>query len=123
MKAIEATSSTNLPAKAAKWAVGLTVWSVEYPLWAAVAATLGVVWLLATLVKMALKVGVLGVLLLCLPIIGWVILAVVWSGRRQRERHHAELMAALNRPATPAPPAFGGIFRVPAPWLMNWIRR
>lgn len=82
----------HLATRTAKTAIiGLPVWCIQYFL--VVPAAVCVVIALA-LLKFAFKTGILGILLFCLPIIGWVML---WFMRQSRLRHE-ELLAAVRRP-------------------------
>lgn len=65
------------------------VWAVQYVAVVPVVYTWrACVWL----VTAGLKLGVLGVLLLCLPIVGWILLAILLVMRHQ----HAQTMAAMG---------------------------
>ena len=95
------------------------VWLVQYLLWvpAVLVARLAVV-----LVRAALKLGALGVFLLCVPVIGWLALAVILyirSRNRVAERRHVEVLAALGHGPAPTPAATS----VPVwqPWLTRLI--
>lgn len=121
--------STNRPAWvrwtriAAVTTVALVVWSIQYtvavPTWACWRA---LVWLL----RGAGKVGLVGVLLLLLPVIGWIILAVLLvmrHGQRDAERRHRETMAAMGRAVDP-PDAEATVrrARILEPWFLPVVR-
>jgi hypothetical protein len=82
--------------KAAKLIALMPIWSAQYlMLWPMVAFISFLGWL----IKGALKVGIVGVLLLCIPFFGWIILAVMLmnhGNQRRADQRHAETMAALG---------------------------
>ncbi len=87
-------------------------WSFQYLMvvWAVV------LWrIFAWMVKAAMKLGVLGLLLLFLPVIGWIILIILFVVRNGQ--HEIAQAIAAQQPDTgkPARP----IWR---PWGIDWLR-
>jgi hypothetical protein len=90
------------------------VWLLQYSMLAVVAGTVGVAKAAAGLVGFAVKGGLFMILLLCLPIIGWVILAVMWASRRADRRNEA-LIAAM----TPEAAEKRSMWR---PWMLDRLQ-
>ena len=73
--------------------VAIPLWFLQYPLY--VPAVL--LWrVFVTIVRFALMVGLWGILLLFLPIIGWVILLILLLMRRD-DRRYKDLVEAIAR--------------------------
>jgi hypothetical protein len=93
----------NLIVKKTAIVTGLVpVWLVQYLLW--VPAVL-IARPAVAIVGAALKLGALGIALLCVPVIGWIALAVIIyirSRNRVAERRHVEVLAALGHRPAPA---------------------
>jgi hypothetical protein len=77
------------------------------PLWFIQYSTLYLVFslkIITGIFKFALNIGVIGLILLCVPVVGWIILAF-WM---------------LNRPNSPSYPVTGSRFR---PWFINVLKK
>lgn len=78
------------------------VWPVQYLL---VSPTVWLWRVCVTGLRAGLKMGVLGILLILLPVIGWVILGAISmhrSSQRRADQRHAETLAALGHVQAPA---------------------
>lgn len=115
--------NTDTLTTTAKWAALVLLWSFQYALavpalavWRYVAVPLGHV------VKWALTGGALTIALLVVPIIGWLILLVLYLNRQANRRHDATL-AAMRRGDTPeAPPAPSERRPLLKPWGLSWVK-
>lgn len=77
------TSPARYAGHAAWWAGMLSAWSVQYTV------VVPIVWcmrLLSSVARFAMRAGLWAIVLLCLPIIGWAILAVILLLRSPSER-------------------------------------
>ena len=78
----------------------LPLWFIQYSILYAVFSFK----IISGIFKFALNIGVIGLILLCIPVVGWIILAF-WM---------------LNRPNSPSYPVTGSRFR---PWFINVLKK
>ena len=78
----------------------LPLWFIQYSILYAVFSFK----IISGIFKFALNIGVIGLILLCVPVVGWIILAF-WM---------------LNRPNSPSYPVTGSRFR---PWFINVLKK
>lgn len=78
----------------------LPLWFIQYSILYAVFSFK----IMTGILKFALNIGVIGLILLCVPVVGWIILAF-WM---------------LNRPNSPSYPVTGSRFR---PWFINVLKK
>lgn len=78
----------------------LPLWFIQYSILYAVFSFK----IMTGIFKFALNIGVIGLILLCVPVVGWIILAF-WM---------------LNRPNSPSYPVTGSRFR---PWFINVLKK
>ena len=78
----------------------LPLWFIQYSILYAVFSFK----IISGIFKFALNIGVIGLILLCVPVVGWIILAF-WM---------------LNRPNSPSYPLTGSRFR---PWFINVLKK
>lgn len=77
-------------------ALALTLWPIQYALWLPVRY---LTLITVAVVRFAVKLGAVGVLLLLLPVVGWIILAVWLVIRHQNalaERRHMQQLQAIE---------------------------
>jgi len=60
----------------------IPAWMIQYTM------VVPLIWLWRALVVPAAKIGIIGLALLCIPIIGWIILAVMILRRPREHRPH-----------------------------------
>ncbi len=100
-----------IAATTARWIIGLTLWTLQYGF---------LVWVYAAwrLTVTTAKTAGVAVVLLFVPILGWIVLYLIISHSRSAERHHAESMAAMGHPIT-AGTDWKAVF---TPWALAWVK-
>ena len=94
-------SENNIELKRSKHLIWLLpLWFIQYCIFYAVFSFK----IMTGILKFALNIGVIGLILLCVPVVGWIILAF-WM---------------LNRPNSPSYPVTGSRFR---PWFINVLKK
>ena len=94
-------SENNIELKRSKHLIWLLpLWFIQYCILYAIFSFK----IMTGILKFALNIGVIGLILLCVPVVGWIILAF-WM---------------LNRPNSPSYPVTGSRFR---PWFINVLKK
>lgn len=83
----------------------LLVWPVQYLLW----IPLVIMW---AIIRFAFTLGFVGILLLVIPVVGWIVLFFMLMGRRREKRYGKMLERATGEKPV-------SVWR---PWLLDRVR-